>query len=344
MSADGLQTSRAVIFGVRQSALDTEAAAFFAEAKPWALILFREACVDSDQVRRLCDGLRQAVGRDCVVWIDQEGGRVARLKPPVWPAYPAPSAYGNLFAIEPDSGLRAAWLGHRLIAEELKRLGINGSFAPMLDVPGPGADPVVIGDRAFAEEPEAIAALGRAALAGLHAGGVVGCVKHAPGHGRAMVDSHFALPRVEADRAALARDFAPFRSLRAAPAVMTAHVVYDAIDPAAPATWSKPVIQSLLRDDLKLEGLLIADDLDMKALDGPLAERAKRAFAAGCEVALQCNGQLADMRAVLPGTPVLSEAARKRAAACEAIAHAPAEPFDAAAGWRELRGLLARSG
>lgn len=330
----------ACALGVRQPDVSAELAAFLRDARPWGLILFREACVSPGQVARLIAQLRDACDHDALVWIDQEGGRVARMRPPHWPAFPPASFYGTLHALDAAAGVEACHLGHRLIAHMLKPLGVNGDFAPVLDTPAPGSDPIV-GDRAFSDDPDRIAVLGRAALEGLHAGGVAACIKHMPGHGRAECDSHLALPRVCVGDNSLAADFSPFRALADAPAAMTAHIVYESLDADAPATWSAKVIGGLIRGEIGFDGLLFSDDLDMKALEGPLRARAERAFAAGCDVVLQCSGSLADMRSVVEGCPALAGRSLERALVVEAIARRAAEPFDAAAGWWRLRQLLA---
>ncbi|MGH6951434.1 MAG: glycoside hydrolase family 3 N-terminal domain-containing protein, partial [Vitreimonas sp.] len=215
--------------GIRQPKLDADLRAFLRDAQPWSLILFREACVSRVQVRALCEALRDAVGRDAVIYVDQEGGRVARLKPPEWPVWPAAAAYGEIYARHNEKGLDAAYLGYRLIADELKSLGVDGDFAPVLDVPVEGSDKIV-GDRAFAADPKVVPALARAALDALHDGGVTGCIKHMPGHGRATADSHLALPRVAAAEVDLANDVHPFAALADAEAAMTAHIIYEAWD------------------------------------------------------------------------------------------------------------------
>lgn len=336
-------SSLACAFGIRAPSLDESLRAFFKQARPWSFILFREACVDRAQVTALCAELRETVGQDAVIWIDQEGGRVARLKPPEWPVWPAPAAYGALYRRDPALGLEAAGLGHRLIAHELKAMGVDADFAPVLDTPAPGSDPIV-GDRAFSDDPKEIAILGRAALEGLRAGGVLGCVKHAPGHGRAEADSHLALPRVKAAREELARDFAPFKALADSEAAMTAHIVYEAIDPARPATHSPVVIQDIIRGEIGFAGLLLSDDLDMKALDGPLRARAEKAFAAGCDLVLQCNGALADMEATAQGAQLLAGKALERAQRAHKVAKAAPAPFDAGEGWARFNTLLEKAG
>ncbi|MBL8550211.1 MAG: beta-N-acetylhexosaminidase [Hyphomonadaceae bacterium] len=328
-------------FGVRTPAIDADWRAFLSETQPWGLILFREACVSREQVKRLCADARDALGRDAIIWIDQEGGRVARLKPPEWPVWPAPARYGAIYAEDKARGLEACTLGYRLIADELKRIGVDADFAPVLDTPVSGADPI-IGDRAFAMQADVIVALGRAALAGLHAGGVAGCIKHMPGHGRAEADSHLALPRVAAGEADLVRDVAPFAALKDAEAAMTAHIVFDAWDCERPATCSEQVIREIIRGAIGFRGLLMSDDLDMKALalTGDLAHRARAALGAGCDIVLQCNGVLADMRLTAEGCRPLEGASLSRAETVEAFAKAAPEPFEPEAGWRRFRDLI----
>lgn len=318
--------------------------AFFRAARPWGFILFRDACVSRAQVIALCADLRAAAGHDAVIYIDQEGGRVARLKPPEWPVWPACADYGKVFAREAEAGREAARLGHRLIAHELKAIGIDGDFAPVCDVPIKGADPI-IGDRAFSTDPNAIAVLARAALEGLHEGGVAGCVKHMPGHGRADADSHLALPRVTASERELQTDIAPFAALADAEAAMTAHIVYDAWDSDRPATCSPIVIEQIIRGRIGFQGLLMSDDLDMKALqysmNGGLAARAQAALKAGCDVVLQCSGMLKDMEAVAAGCSMLRGLSLVRARGVESFAKRPAREFDASAGWARYKVLMA---
>lgn len=317
---------RAVALGVRQPHLDASLKAFLRDAAPWGLILFGEACIDPPQVRRLTGELREALGRDAVIWIDQEGGRVARLRPPHWPEFPPAAAFGALYREDAAEAAALVRLSHRAIAHELKSIGVDGDFAPVLDLPQPDADPIV-GNRAFAADGEIAARLGRAAMDGLHAGGVAACIKHIPGHGRANADSHLALPRVDAPREALEQDWAPFRALADAPSAMTAHVLYAALDAVRCATFSPTVIGEVIRGWIGFQGLLFSDDLDMRALasdaDGAplsLGERARLAFVAGCEVVLQCNGALADMERTAEAAPELTGKAWERALALEAIA------------------------
>lgn len=328
--------SAACALGIRQASVDPELAQFLREANPWALILFRQACETPAQVRRLTSDIRDALGRNAVIWIDQEGGRVARLTAPHWPVFPPAAFFGQLYEADRAAALEVTRLNYRAIAHELKSIGVDGDFAPVLDLPAAGADPI-IGDRAFSNDPGAIAALARAALQGLSDGGVVGCIKHIPGHGRADTDSHLALPIVRATRAELESDFEPFRALSDAPAAMTAHVVFEALDGERCATLSPAIIQGLIRQEFGFDGLLMSDDLDMQALavlprvagrgmnDAPLgawglAERARAAFDAGCDIVLQCNGQLNDMVQTVAGCLPLSGKALLRAQAVEAIA------------------------
>ncbi len=333
-----------VSFGLRQAKLDADTRAFFRDVRPWSFILFREACVSRVQVRALCEQLREAAGHDAIVWIDQEGGRVARLKAPEWPVWPAAAKYGEIYARDYPSGLEATRLGHRLIAHELKKIGIDADFAPVLDVPVEGSDKIV-GDRAFSAEPGEVATLARAALEGLHEGGVAGCIKHMPGHGRATADSHFALPRVSAAEAELADDVAPFAALADAEAAMTAHIVFDAWDPDRPATCSSTVIERIIRERIGFNGLLMSDDLDMKALqfalNGGLQQRAEAALGAGCDVVLQCSGDLKEMQETAKGCRSLEGLALVRARAVEAFAKRPAREFDPEAGWARFKELLA---
>ena len=334
---------RSCALGVRQTKVDDALRGCLRDARPWGLILFREACERRDQVAALCADLRDAVGHDAVIWIDQEGGRVARLKPPEWPAWPACAAYGALADRDPQSGVEAAYLGYRLIAHELKSMGVDGDFAPVLDIAIPGADKIV-GDRAFSATPAAIAPLARAALQGLHDGGVAGCVKHMPGHGRALSDSHLSLPRVSVSASDLEADLAPFAALADVEAAMTAHIVYEVWDKDRPATCSQRVITEVIRQRLRFQGLLMSDDLDMKALqfamNGGLRARTEAALGAGCDVVLQCSGVVADMEAVAAGSGPLQAQSLVRARAVERFAKHPAGEFDAEAGWRRFRTLL----
>lgn len=331
----------AAIFGCAGPRLSADERAFFGDARPWGFILFARNVETPDQVRALVEDLRGCVGRaNAPILIDQEGGRVQRLGPPHWRRYPPGRAYGALAERDPYAGREMARLGARLMAEDLTKLGINVDCLPVLDVPRPGAHDV-IGDRAYGETPDRVAVLGRAAAEGLIAGGVLPVVKHIPGHGRAQADSHLALPVVDAALADLeARDFAPFRALSDMPMAMTAHVVYAAIDPQAPATTSRRVIQTIVRDAIGFDGLLMSDDLSMKALSGDFAERARASLAAGCDVLLHCNGDMTEMLAVRSGSGALSGRAGARAdAALARIVRSP-EPFDAEAARVRLEAAL----
>lgn len=319
----------AAILGCQGLSLSREEEAFFRDVQPWGFILFKRNVETPDQVRNLVDQLRATVGRaDAPVLIDQEGGRVQRLGPPHWRRYPPGRAYGELPANDPLLRREVTRLGARLLAHDLASLGINVDCVPVLDVPVEGAHDV-IGDRAYARSPEGVALLGRAACEGLIAGGVLPVIKHIPGHGRALADSHLDLPVVEASYAELdAWDFEPFRVLSDMPMAMTAHVVYTAIDPKRPATTSKKAMREVVRGAIGFDGLVMSDDLSMKALGGDFADRAKASLAAGCDVVLHCNGDMAEMQAVIAGTkPLAGRAAQRAKAALGRLARTP-EPFD----------------
>ncbi|MET0274981.1 MAG: beta-N-acetylhexosaminidase [Phenylobacterium sp.] len=321
-------SASAAILGCSGPTLTADEAGFFRDARPWGFILFARNVETPDQVRALVASLRETVGRaEAPVLIDQEGGRVARLRPPHWKAYPPGRAYGALPAAERVEVTR---LGARLLAHDLLALGINVDCLPVLDVPAPDGHEI-IGDRAYGRTPQAVTTLGRAAAEGLLAGGVLPVIKHMPGHGRAKADSHLELPVVDASWDELAaRDFAPFRALADMPMAMTAHVIYAAIDPDQPATTSKVVMDRVIRGAIGFVGLLMSDDLSMKALAGDFTARTRAALAAGCDVVLHCNGEMAEMRAVIDGaTPLAGRSAERAEAALARIAHAP-EPFDAA--------------
>jgi beta-N-acetylhexosaminidase len=323
-----LSNHEAVIFGCADVMLGADERAFFRDADPLGFILFKRNCETPEQVRALVAALRDSVGRaDAPVLIDQEGGRVARLTPPRWPSYPPAAA---IAALGGEAALEAAWLGARLIAEDLAALGITVDCMPVLDLRLPGAD-AIIGDRAYGEAPAEVALLGRAVCQGLLDGGVLPVIKHMPGHGRGTVDSHLALPVVDAPRAALeASDFAPFRALADMPWAMTAHIRYEAIDAGRPATLSSTLIAEVIRRDIGFGGVLVSDDLSMKALGGGLGERARGALAAGCDVVLHCNGDRAEMEVVANACRPLDAAARERIEDAEARRR-HAEPIDRAA-------------
>jgi beta-N-acetylhexosaminidase len=330
---------RAFITGLSGTELTAAERHFVQEADPWGLILFKRNVATPEALCRLIDEFRTVLGRRAPVLIDQEGGRVQRLGPPHWPAYPPGAAYAAAFDREPDAGLTAARLGGRLIANDLAQLGIDVDCAPVADVPAAGADPV-IGDRAYGADPAKVAALAGAFAGGLMDGGVLPVLKHLPGHGRATADSHKRLPVVTADRAVLeAIDFAAFRPLSGLPLGMTAHVVFTAIDPVAPATTSANIVKHVIRDSIGFTGLLMSDDISMGALSGSLAERSRAAIAAGCDVVLHCNGDLAEMAEVAAQAPMLAGEASRRAAAALAARKAPPS-IDLAARRAELAKLL----
>ena len=330
---------RAFSTGIAGAALTTAERHFVQEASPLGLILFKRNVTTPDAMRRLIAEFRTAVGRHAPVLVDQEGGRVQRLGLPHWPIYPPGAAYGAVFDRDPDAGLRAARLGGRLIANDLAQLGIDVDCAPVADVPAVGADPV-IGNRAYGSDPAKVAALAGAFAAGLMEGGVLPVLKHLPGHGRATADSHQRLPVVTADRATLdGTDFAAFRPLCDLPLGMTAHVVFTAVDPVAPATTSANIVKHVIRDSIGFTGLLMSDDISMGALSGSLSERTRAAIAAGCDVVLHCNGVLSEMVDVAAEAPALAGAAARRAGAALAARKPPA-PLDAAASRAELAKLL----
>ena len=330
----------AFICGLAGAALTEEERAFLRQARPWGVILFRRNVESRAQLRALADSVREALGdASAPILVDQEGGRVQRLAPPHWRGYPSAAAFERA-ASGVEGAERLAWLGARLIAHDLREVGITIDCLPVLDAPQPGAHGV-IGDRAYSDAPESVARIGRAAARGLLDGGVAPVMKHIPGHGRARADSHLELPVVEASRAELERvDFAPFIANADLPIAMTAHVVYTALDPAMPGTLSKTVIHEAIRGAIGFDGLLMTDDLSMKALQGDFRQRAEAAIAAGCDIVLHCNGDLDEARAVAEGAPVLAGRALTRAeAALEAAARI--EDFNPVDGAREFDAALA---
>jgi beta-N-acetylhexosaminidase len=335
---------KAFISGCAGTRLAPEELDFFASEQPWGLILFKRNCVAREQVRDLVRSFRDAVGRaDAPILIDQEGGRVQRLRPPVWPAYPAARIIGLLAEADIAAGTRAAWLQGRLIAADLSELGITVDCVPVLDVIVPGASEA-IGDRSFGGDASLVATLGRAEASGVLAGGVLPVIKHMPGHGRATADSHLSLPIVEADLDLLvATDFVPFAALRDLPLAMTGHIVYGAIDRTSPATTSPTVIRDIIRKRISFDGLLVSDDVSMNALAGDYGDRARAISDAGCDLVLHCDGRIEEMRAVADATPELAGMAGERAARALAAAR-PAQPFDRIAGREELVRLVARAG
>lgn len=310
--------ARAVIFGCGGTAVSAAERAFFAEANPWGFILFARNVESPAQLRRLTGELRESVGRDAPVLVDQEGGRVQRLRSPHWRDWrPALDEAGGL---APGTRERGLWLRARLIAAELREVGIDVNCAPVLDLAGAGTHGV-IRNRCLGSDPDEVARLGRAVAEGLLAGGVLPVVKHMPGQGRASLDSHLSLPEVTADRLELEEDFAPFRALADLPLAMTAHVVYRALD-VLPATQS-PAVVGLMRDEIGFDGLIMTDDLSMKALAGGFGERARASLAAGCDVVLHCNGDAAEMAAVAAVVPELAGRPAARAATALVLRRAP---------------------
>jgi beta-N-acetylhexosaminidase len=321
---------KAFISGCSGPALSDRERRFFAETRPCGLILFRRNCETPEQIQSLIASFKDAVESDeALVMIDQEGGRVQRLRPPLWRAMPPASCYGRLYKIDPERAKRAAFAGARLIAQELRELGITVNTTPVLDVPQKDAHDI-IGDRAYSDDPEIVIALGRAVIEGCLAGGVLPVVKHVPGHGRAGADSHLSLPKIDAEADELERiDFRPFRALRDAPLAMTAHVLLPAFDDRRPASTSPAIMGEVIRNRIGLTGLVMSDDLGMKALRGPFAERARDVIAAGCDVALHCSGDLAEMTQVGEAVPPLEGLAAERFARARGLLHDP-QPFDIA--------------
>lgn len=333
----------AAIFGCAGDVLTGTELAFFRDVRPVGLILFGRNCQTPEQVRRLTQSWRDAVGLDDVlVLIDQEGGRVCRLGPPHWRAPPAAAEFGSLFGVDEVLGIESVRLNGHVIAAELRELGINVDCVPVLDVPAAGAHDI-IGDRAYASDPDTVVTLGRAMCEGLQAGGVLPVIKHIPGHGRATVDSHEALPVVSTNREELDRlDFTPFRMLADLPLAMTAHVVFTALDERRPATTSPEVIQ-LIRNDIGFDGLLMTDDLSMKALPDSMEDRTRDSRAAGCDVVLHCNGKASEMTAVASCAGPLDAPGRGRLDRAFGRLHPP-EPIDIPAVVARIDSLLGQVG
>ncbi|MGY6661559.1 MAG: beta-N-acetylhexosaminidase [Glycocaulis sp.] len=334
----------AAIYGLMGESLTPEEKAFFRDADPWGFIVFARNIDRPKQITRLMGELRDCVGRDAPIFIDQEGGRVQRLKAPLWRAAPPAARFGELWDREPELALEAVRQNHRLLAQELRDLGIDCDCAPVVDLAIPGAD-AVIGDRAFHAEPGPVAEMARAALAGLKDQGVAGVIKHIPGHGRADADSHFALPVVREDHETLHEtDFAAFKGVAEVAAMaMTAHVTYTAIDPENCATLSKDVIARIIRGEMGFDGLLMSDDLSMKALSGTLRQRGERALKAGCDMLLHCNGERAEMVEVAHAAVTLSGKALERAKAAEE-ARGTAQGLDVAATHDAMARCFAEAG
>jgi beta-N-acetylhexosaminidase len=336
--------SRAFITGVSGLTPTHDEREFIRAERPWGFILFRRNIEKPSQVSALVSELRDLVGdADAPVLIDQEGGRVQRLGPPHWPVYPPGAVFGALYDIDSRLGLTAARLSSRLIAADLADLGINVDCLPLADVPVQGAD-AVIGNRAYGTDPNKVATIARAVTEGLEQGGVLPVLKHIPGHGRATADTHFKLPTVDTPRDELDRtDFAAFRPLADLPMAMTAHVVFSALDPVHPATTSATIIEQVIRGAIGFQGLLMSDDVSMNALAGSIAERTRAIVAAGCDMVLHCNGNLAEMREVAAETPGLTGRALQRAEQALA-ARKPPLALDRQAARAELDALVERAG
>ncbi|MBA4052378.1 MAG: beta-N-acetylhexosaminidase [Erythrobacter sp.] len=300
------------IFGISGPQLTADERAFFRECDPAGYILFGRNCVEPEQLRALTDDLRSIHGRDrLLISIDQEGGRVARLRPPHWAGYPSGEAFDKLYQVAPASAIEAARANATAMGLELSAMGITVDYQPPLDLRVPGAHDV-IGDRSLGSDPMQVAALGRALLEGLAAGGVTGCIKHMPGHGRTDVDTHKALPTVTASAAELEDDLAPFRTLNHALIGMTGHLVFTAWDAENPATLSETVIRDVIRGSIGFDGLLLTDDIDMEALGGTIPERAARAHAAGCDIILNCWAKMNDMQGICEALPAMSDTTAAR--------------------------------
>ena len=306
--------NKAFIAGCSGHSLTPQERDFFADQRPWGFILFARNIDNPDQVKRLCAELGDAIGEsNPPILIDQEGGRVQRLRTPHWSNYPAGAALGALYEYDAAKGKRACWLLSRLHAFDLLPLGINVDCLPVLDVPVSGGHDV-IGNRAYSDRAETIALLGQCACDGLKAGGVMPVIKHIPGHGRATADSHKELPVVDASRSALEQsDFIPFKRLAGEVMAMTAHVIYTALDKELPATTSPFIINDIIRKEMGFDGLLMSDDVSMHALSGDFSSRTRAIFGAGCDIVLHCNGDMAEMQEVAQSAPELAGLALKRA-------------------------------
>ena len=294
--------------------LSVDEIAFFRGECPWGFILFLRNIDEPAQVQDLCASLRDAVGNpDAPILIDQEGGRVQRLRPPHWQKYPPAAALADIYVGNPKDGIRAVWLMSRLHAFDLLKLGITINCLPVLDVLVPSAHDA-IGDRSYGRDPRMVTKLGRAACDGLLAGGVMPVIKHMPGQGRSKLDSHLELPVVEATLTELeASDFIPFKALADISMAMTAHIVYQDLDPVCPATTSSMIISQIIREKIGFDGLLMSDDVSMNALSGDCGERSKSVFGAGCDVVLHCNGKMGEMQMVADNSPELSGKSLERA-------------------------------
>jgi beta-N-acetylhexosaminidase len=334
-------SQKALIVGCKGPRLSDVEREFLGSERPWGLILFKRNCESPAQIAALTQEFRRVTGyREAPVLIDQEGGRVQRLGPPDWPKLPPAANFGEIYARDAAQGREAARLGGRLIAQELLTLGITVDCLPVADLRRPEGHGI-IGDRAYGETIEAVAELARAAAEGLMQGGVLPVMKHIPGHGRANADSHEALPTVSASIAELEKtDFEPFRLLRDLPMAMTAHVLYQSIDPKRPATTSKKIVQEIVRGHIGFDGLLMTDDLSMKALTGSLQQRAEMSLEAGCDIVLHCNGDIEEMRDIAAVCPPLTGDAARRAAAALARRKSPLDNMNLAEAHARFSAML----
>ena len=335
---------RAVVLGCSGYRFSADEERFFRDAQPWGLILFKRNVSDPSQLASLCARFRELVERsDAPVFVDQEGGRVQRLSVPNWQKYPAAGRFLTASGGDLNAAAELVRLAARLTAFDLASVGITANCMPVLDVPIPGAHEA-IGDRAYSFLPEEVVALGRAAATGLISGGVLPVMKHMPGQGRAMLDSHEDLPEISASFKDLSgTDFVPFKGLSDLPIGMTGHVLFSAIDPSNSATMSKIVIENIVRGEIGFKGLLISDDLSMKALGGSFRQRAERLFSAGCDIALHCNGLMQEASGVVEGSSMLDGEALKRADAALELIKLPPEGFDPVEGRQKLDAMLAHS-
>jgi beta-N-acetylhexosaminidase len=332
---------QAAIYGLSGPELLAEEADFFRDARPAGYILFKRNIVSREQLRSLTDALRDLEGHDNVpILIDQEGGRVARMRPPEWPAFPSGEAFDQLYRLAPSSAIEAARVNGRALGLMLNEVGVTVDCLPMLDVRQPGATDIV-GDRALGSEPMQVAALGKAILDGLASAGALGVIKHIPGHGRALVDSHHELPIVEASEAELASDLEPFERLRDAPMGMTSHILYTAWDADRPASQSPFIIQEIIRQRIGFDGFLMSDDIGMEALAGDHGQRAAACVAAGCDVALHCDGKMANMLSVASAVGDISAEGEARLARAMAMRFTPNGEMDFAEAVAKRDALLA---
>jgi beta-N-acetylhexosaminidase len=332
---------QAAIYGLAGTELTPDEAAFFADSRPAGYILFKRNIETREQLRRLTDALRDLEGHDEVpILIDQEGGRVARMRPPEWQTFPPGEAFDRLYQLAPSSAIEAARVNARALGLMLNEVGINIDCLPMLDVRQPGANDIV-GDRALGAEPMQVASLGKAILDGLKSAGVLGVIKHIPGHGRALADSHLELPVVDAGEDELAIDIEPFERLRDAAMGMTSHLLYTEWDAERPASQSPIVIHDIIRQRIGFDGFLMSDDIGMEALAGDHGQRAAACVAAGCDVALHCDGKMENMLLVAAAVPEISAEGEARLSRAMAMRFTPDDEMDFAEAVAKRDALLA---